>query len=178
MTTCKLPSQSSPFSPQFSQQKLLPAQAQLKPRARSGLHVHGPPSGQTAQTAPGKAEAASYRRARLHRTSRLAWHRGERHLAWKLAALPALHSLVLQVQLLLQLLLLRLQAFDLHLLVHHAPLQVREPPLQRGDGLKARRKPLTLVSGTGTEGSPSRKLRGQRSPESRPPSSQLLLQSP
>ena len=61
--------------------------------------------------------------------ARLAWHRGGRRLAWELAALPALHSLVLQVQLLLQLLLLRLQAFDLHLLVHHAPLQVREPPL-------------------------------------------------
>lgn len=55
--------------------------------------------------------------------------RGERRLPWTLTALPTLHSLVLQVQLLLQLLLLRLQAFHLHLLVHHAPLQVREPPL-------------------------------------------------
>ena len=54
---------------------------------------------------------------------------GERHPPWTLAARPALHSLVLQVQLLLQLLLLRLQAFHLHLLVHHAPLQVRELPL-------------------------------------------------
>lgn len=59
---------------------------------------------------------------------------------------PDSHSLVLEVQLLLQLLLLGLQALHLHLLVHRAPLQLREPPLQRADGLQAKRatqEPLT-----------------------------------
>ena len=60
--------------------------------------------------------------------ARLARHGGERRLPRQSAALPPPHSLVLQGQLLLQLLLLRLQALHLHLPVHHVPLQGREPP--------------------------------------------------
>ena len=53
----------------------------------SGCPVQCPPQQTSGQRCPGGQMA------------RLAWHRGERRLAWKLAALPALHSLVLQSRL-------------------------------------------------------------------------------
>lgn len=82
-------------------------------------------SGHTAQHRPQKA---SDRLDPGRPSSRLIWYRDR--------ALPQhSHSLVLQGQLLLELLLLRLQALHLHLLVHHAPLQLGDPPLQRADGL-------------------------------------------
>lgn len=60
--------------------------------------------------------------------ARLAWHSGERTPALEVGSPATPHSLVLQGQLLLQLPALRLQALHLRLLVHHVPLQVREPP--------------------------------------------------